>query len=82
MIRCVKWLTSINGGRSETDYMSDKQFESLLLRFEREREKFSAQNTSLAATTITNNSNSSTLLNKKKFNENLPLYDFIKTGEC
>ncbi|KAH7639626.1 hypothetical protein HUG17_3659 [Dermatophagoides farinae] len=62
-----KMVDIYNGGRSETDYMSDKQFESELLRFEREKNlKFSAQNTSLAATIKSNNS--STLLNKKKFN--------------
>ncbi|XP_075587245.1 uncharacterized protein LOC142597534 [Dermatophagoides farinae] len=64
-----KMVDIYNGGRSETDYMSDKQFESELLRFEREKIlKFSAQNTSLAATIKSNNS--SVLLNKKKFDGN------------
>lgn len=44
-------LDIYNGGRLESDYMSDKQFESELLRFDRERNlvKTDVQSTSLAA---------------------------------
>ncbi|KAH9425147.1 hypothetical protein DERP_011875 [Dermatophagoides pteronyssinus] len=46
-----KMLDIYNGGRKESDYMSDKQFESELLRFDRERISTAAlQSTSLAAT--------------------------------
>ncbi|XP_027198192.2 uncharacterized protein LOC113792498 [Dermatophagoides pteronyssinus] len=46
-----KMLDIYNGGRKEADYMSDKQFESELLRFDRERISTAVlQSTSLAAT--------------------------------
>ena len=46
-----KMLDIYNGGRKEADYMSDKQFESELLRFDRERISTAVlQSISLAAT--------------------------------
>nr|XP_027198192.1 uncharacterized protein LOC113792498 [Dermatophagoides pteronyssinus] len=54
-----KMLDIYNGGRKESDYMSDKQFESELLRFDREKNltKSSIQSTSLAATSTPESSN-------------------------